>query len=98
MLSIEIKVNGNIVAILSAANVTSLLAGDANPEAIYQAQVVEFRKFTGDLLDGIPRHGAFMIKHLRDEGIMKLAATLCYEAWDSGRVIESYPDSGGAEP
>jgi hypothetical protein len=88
MLTIEIKVNGNIVAIISAANVTSLLAGDATGEHVYQAQIVEFRKFTGDLLDGIPRHGAFMAKHVRDEGIMKLAAILCHEAWDSGRIIE----------
>jgi hypothetical protein len=80
MLTIEIKVNGNLVAAISAANTTALLAGDRTPVHTYTAQAVEFRQYitNADLLDMVPKRAALYVDHVREEGILKLECMGCH--------------------
>jgi hypothetical protein len=72
MLTIEIKVNGNLVAAVSAANTGYYPDGE---RCHYEARGVEFGP-----LGSIPQAWASEVDHKRADGILTLAALLLKDA------------------
>lgn len=75
MLTIEIKVNGSVVALIQAANVSNF---DAQP-SVYEAEgfIFSFRRA------GVPTPSLMWssnLKHKRERGMLRLAAALLNDA------------------